>query len=164
MNKVPCPSCGELNYDNVLVCWACGKPMRAPAAGVEPATLPAAPPAPPAEPPAPAPEPPAPSPVAPPSGDRRPAEIEAASLTDKPFVTPPVEVVEMPRTPGEWLAYIGHLATGSVSGFREALNEYDRRRGRPSGVFSSASCLALALAFLFIAALMAWLTPMLLRK
>ena len=41
---------------------------------------------------------------------------------------------------------------------------FDRRRCRPSGTFSSASCLATALAFIVVAALMAWLTPMLLGR
>lgn len=162
MKKVPCPSCGELNYDNLLVCWACGNPMQAAAVAPPAQAVGPEPPATPVQPPAPGPQ------FLPPDSQlpegRRPAEIEAASLTEKPFVTPPVDVPEMPRTPGEWLAYIGHLATGSVSGFREALYEYDRRRGRTSGAFSSASCLALAVAFIVIATLMAWLTPMLLGR
>jgi hypothetical protein len=162
--KIPCPECAEVNYETSPACWKCGaamkpKPTPPPEApeAVEPeshvAPEPPADPAPETvpEPPPPTPQPPEtptevaepapssipqpPSPTAP-----KPAELEAASLTEKEFVTPPVDVEEKPTTPSEWLAYGWAAVVSSPSAFKEALDDYDARRGHKSGGVSSYGC------------------------
>ncbi|GEM_PF-6888912 len=153
MNRIPCPQCGENNFENSPVCWACGVPMRKqPSATTPPpgGTIHESPG--PANTQSPLPagaqhavpkqsvpdlEQPAPSLPA----DRPPASVEAASLRDKPWVTPPVDTPEKPANLAEAATYAGAWLTSLVTGVRDSLNEYDRIRGRKSGGFSSFGCL-----------------------
>lgn len=95
---------------------------------------------------------PAPSPAGP-----KPAELEAQALREKEYVTPPVETEERPKSVGEWFLYLTQAIAASVSGFREALDEYDRRRGHKSGSMSSYGCLITAVTIVLTLAFMIWL-------
>ena len=138
MNRIPCPHCGENNFENSPVCWACGVPLRKqPSANTTPPPQPAgaiheSPPPADTQPP---------TPVPPLSADRPPASVEAASLRDKPWVTPPVDAPEKPANLAEAATYAGAWLTSLLTGVRDSLNEYDRIRGRKSGGFSSFGCL-----------------------
>ena len=172
--KIPCPKCGEINYESSPACWKCGAAMKPKpsAPPPEPPPLPqeAPPPLAPELPEAPAPpdspEPPLPSPTsaeapdpAPqpsassPQPSPKPAELEAASLKEKEFVTPPVDVEEKPTSPSEWLDYVWAAIASSGSSFKEALNDYDTRRGRKSGGISSYGCVLAILACTVLAVL-----------
>jgi len=143
-----------MNYETSPLCWKCGAPMKVkappapPVSQIHPDTTP--------EPPAasqpavpdlqsPPPNPQHPAPLTQPSAlgpqpSAKPAEIEAAALKDKDYVTPPVEVEERPSSFGEWLAY-GLAAVGAAGpAFKQALDDYDARRGRKSGGMSSYGC------------------------
>jgi len=180
MEKKPCPQCGEPNYATSPACWACGAPLTGPRAArpaepsatppdatAEPAAGPLQMPGEPGIPTVGMPEPPAAAPGVepPPDGpgiadavaasdaeDLKPAEREARALRDKAWVTPPVDVEEGPRGVSEWVAYAFHAVSQSASGFKEALDDYDRRRGRKSGAMSSYGCAVTGmLAALFVA-------------
>jgi hypothetical protein len=74
----------------------------------------------------------------------KPAEREARALREKEYVTPPVDVDEGPRGLAEWVAYAVQAVGHSASTFKEALDDYDRRRGRKSGAASSYGCVVAA--------------------
>jgi hypothetical protein len=161
-NKVPCPECGELNYPTLPACWKCGaamKPRPAPEPPKAPETV-VAPEAPaPPVPPSPAPE--VTAPEAQPSALSpqpflKPAEREAAALHDKEYVTPPVDVEDTPKTPGELLAFAWAGVASAGPAFRQALDDYNRRRGRSSGGVSSYGCV---LAIIVITILIMLLVP-----
>lgn len=162
MEKKPCPRCGEPNYEGSPACWACGAPLTGPRAVVlEPEPAPDATSAEIAEPVNTATDETAPGPAreadaAPESGDLKPAAREAQALQDKAYVTPPVDVEDGPRGPVEWVAYAFQALGHSATGFKEALDDYDRRRGRKSGAMSSYGCAVTGLlAALFVALLVA---------
>ncbi|HEY3265741.1 MAG TPA: zinc ribbon domain-containing protein [Armatimonadota bacterium] len=162
MDKIACPHCGEQNYPNSKLCWACGKPLTAPPVA-PPVAAPAepTPPAPPsvAEPAlAPPPDPPAAPEQA--EDGLKPAEREARALREKEFVTPPVDLDETPHTLGGWIAYGGAAIAGSGQAFREALDDYDRRRGRSTGAMSSFGCLVVILVLVVLAAIFYYLFPL----
>jgi hypothetical protein len=93
----------------------------------------------------------------------KPAELEAAALHEKEYVTPPVDVEERPKSFGEWIAYGVQAIGASASGFRESLNEYDRRRGRRSGTMSSYGCLVMAVTVAVCIALVVWMVSLFAR-
>lgn len=99
---------------------------------------------------------PAPAPSGP-----KPAELEAQALREKEYVTPPVETEERPLSVGEWFLYLTQALSASVSGFREALDEYDRRRGHKSGSMSSYGCLITAVTVALCIALIVWIVSLL---
>jgi hypothetical protein len=151
MEKIPCPQCGEPNYAASPACWACGAPLTGPIA--TPGAAPA-PTAPEAEAPAvgerqPQAEPEATSMAAPDGAASdetvKPAEREARALRDKAYVTPPVDVEEGPQNLSEWIAYAIQSVAQVPASFKQALDEYDTRRGRKSGGMSSYGCVVTAL-------------------
>lgn len=57
-------------------------------------------------------------------------------------MTPPVDVEETPSSVGEWLGYGWAAVKGAGPAFKQALDDYDARRGRKSGGMSSYGCVA----------------------
>jgi hypothetical protein len=75
----------------------------------------------------------------------KPAEREARALRDKAYVTPPVDVEEGPQSLSEWLVYAIQSVAQAPGSFKQALDDYDKRRGRKSGGMSSYGCVVTAL-------------------
>lgn len=157
--KIPCPKCGETNYDPSPLCWACGAPLREHAAPPEernhPATLEPTP-----DPTAPSSRPangPASESAEPVPGEPKPAERDAQALRDKDYVTPPVDLRESPHGLADWMQWLAEMPRLALGAFREALDEYDARRGRKSGTMSSYGCFLSAVLLVVALAVLAWL-------
>lgn len=173
--KITCPQCKESNYASSPACWACGAPLIGPRAAdaasgaaqvetlLEAAPEVRAPQDAATEPPTEA-EPDEPAPDTEAEGDApgpKRAEREAQALRDKDYVTPPVETDERPRSLGEWGSYVVQMVGASLGWFRDALDEYDQRRGRRSGTMSSYGCLVTAVVAALCLALIAWMVHLL---